>query len=273
MSESKLVLAYQKGNSFFHSIDPVSKLVWVTGLFIISITVTQAIPQMIMLVYVFLVALFLAKIPPQKFGWLVGLMAILSISFFIFQCVVIGGPTVVFRLGPFPIALEAIDIGGAVAFRGLVFVAAAAVFVKTTEPRDLMLVLSQKFKMNYVFGVMVLMALRFIPLFEKEYDDLRDARIIRGVRRERRFSNPMKMVKDYIIPLAARGFRRAETTAFALDSKGFRAYPTRTSTRDVIIRPIGVGFAIVSLAFYVGFFIYIFSTGGIGLIGFATPLR
>lgn len=235
MSFRRILFNYEEKESFLHSIDPISKLVWVIGVFVASILINHAIPQIFLLGTVFLTGIFLAKISIRESGLLVAIMGVFSILFFIFQSLVIGGPTVLFRFGWLSFSAEGMDIAGAVAFRGLTIVCVGRIFVGTTDPRDFALALVQKLKISYVFAFMILMVLRYFPLFEEEYRDLRDARAVRGILPVKGIRGVFTALKQYGIPLISRGLRRAETTSYALDSRAFRAYPQRTYTRQIEI--------------------------------------
>jgi len=251
MTPGRLLFSYEQKNSFLNSIDPISKLFWVVVVFICSLLTSHALSQVFILITIFLIGTLLAKISIKEYGLIVGLMGVFSVSFFIFQSLMIGGPTVLFRIGWLPFSAEGMDIAGTVALRGLTLVTAGRVFVGTTNPRDFALALVQRLKVSYVFALMILMVLRYFPLFEEEYRELRDARFVRGIQETKGVRRIFNSMKDYGIPLLSRGLRRAETTSWALDSRAFRAFHERTYMCEIGISKKGILFVLASVVLMV----------------------
>jgi energy-coupling factor transporter transmembrane protein EcfT len=241
-----MLFSYQEKKSFLNSIDPVSKLFWVISVFICSLLTNHALPQVFVLGTVFFMGTFLAKISIKEYGLIVGLMGVFSISFFIYQSLVIGGSTGLFRIGWLSFSAQGMDIAGAVALRGLNLIMTGRVFVGTTNPRDLAIALVQRLKVSYVFAFMILMVLRYFPLFEEEYRELKDARLVRGVKEAGAVKRIFNSMRNYGIPLISRGLRRAETTSYALDSRAFRAFQGRTYMREIVISRRAVLFMLIS---------------------------
>ncbi len=78
-------------------------------------------------------------------------------------------------------------------------------------------------------GMMISIALRFIPIFIDEADRIKNAQISRGARFEGNFMRKIKNISSLIIPLFVSTFRRANDLAFAMESRCYRGSEGRTS--------------------------------------------
>ena len=245
---SKILFAYEKKNSFFHSCDPISKIVWLICLSTLSLLITRALPQIALLLVVVATGIVLARITPNEVGLLVVVFSGLALGWFLIQSLLIGGSHTLLEIGPIRFASEGVDAAGAVAFRSVILVMLARVFVGTTEPREMALSFVQKLRLPYSFAFGVFLTLRLLPLFEQEFRDLQDARKARGADSEIGVKHYFSLVRDYATTLLVRGLRRSVITAYSLDSRAFRAKPYRTYLKSVHITPQGEILSIVSVA-------------------------
>lgn len=246
-SISKILFAYEEKNSFFHSCDPISKMVWLICVSILSLLITRAIPQVALLLVVVATGIVLARIAPSEVGPLVVVFSGLALGWFLIQSLLIGGSHTLLEIGPLRFAAEGVDAAGAVAFRSIVLMMLARIFVGTTEPRELALSFVQKLRLPYSFAFSVFLILRLLPLFEQEFRDLRDARKVRGADSEIGVKHYSTLVRDYTTMLLVRGLRRSVITAYSLDSRAFRAKPHRTYLKSVHITPQGKILSIASV--------------------------
>jgi energy-coupling factor transport system permease protein len=189
----------------------------------------------------------LADLRLSDVGVAVWVLVIVGLSFFFIQLLTIPGEHVIAQLGPVPITWEAVDRAGAVALRIMVFVPMSMTFVQTTEPRDFGLMLIQQLHVNYVFALMMFMFLRIFPLLEQEILELRAAHQLRGIEERRGLGGYAQSLREYLIPMLTRGLRRGEITAYAMDSKAFRAFPERTYLRSVEFTRTGKVFSLITV--------------------------
>ena len=113
----------------------------------------------------------------------------------------------------------------------LLIVILSALVVSIGESRDYLLALIQC-KVPYEIAFMVLAALRFLPLLREEAQDVLCAAQMRGLRIKK--AGLRKQASAYIsvaIPIVAGAVRRAEQLSIAMEARGFRALPQRTSMR------------------------------------------
>ena len=238
-SMRNILFAYEEKSSFFHSCDPISKIVWLICLSTLSLLITRALPQIALLLVVVATGIVLARIAPNEVGLLVVVFSGLALGWFLIQSLLIGGNHTLLEIGPLRFASEGVNAAGAVAFRSVVLVMLSRVFVGTTEPRELALSFVQQLRLPYSFAFSVFLILRLLPLFEQEFRDLQDARKARGADSEIGIKRHFEQVRDYATALLVRGLRRSTITAYSLDSRAFRAKPHRTYLKSVHITSQG----------------------------------
>lgn len=224
----EFLISYHRRDSFFHHLDPLSKVIWVLCIMLLSLTATSAIQQLVLAAIVIFCLRIGARIPFSETAMFVWFFFVSSAFFFLLQLLVTGGETVLFYVGTFPILLEALNHAGNVATRMLVFIGLALIFIDSTDPRDLGLALVQKLKINYTYAWMFFIALRFMPLFEKELVDLYQAYQLRNVGSRGGLRQKFSMLQLLTTSLIYRGMRRSIYLALSMESRAFRAYSERS---------------------------------------------
>jgi energy-coupling factor transport system permease protein len=118
----------------------------------------------------------------------------------------------------------------------LLIIILSALVVALGEARDYLLALTQ-FKVPYEIAFMVLAALRFLPMLQEEAQDVLSAAQMRGLRIKK--AGPKARAAAYIsivLPVVAGAIHRAEQLSIAMEARGFRAFPKRTSMRRLRMR-------------------------------------
>ena len=113
----------------------------------------------------------------------------------------------------------------------LLIIILSALVVVVGDPLDYLLALIQ-LKVPYDIAFMVLAALRFLPMLREEAQDVMCAAQMRGLRFKK--TSLRKQAGAYIsivIPVVAGAIQRAEQLSIAMEARGFRAFPHRTSLR------------------------------------------
>jgi energy-coupling factor transport system permease protein len=72
------------------------------------------------------------------------------------------------------------------------------------------------------------MALRFLPIVQQEVDAVKAAHAIRGRASSSPIRHRFRLWQRYLFTVIVNGLRKAESTALAIESRGFGAYPDRT---------------------------------------------
>jgi energy-coupling factor transport system permease protein len=231
MASAQFSLSYMEGSSVLHRLYPLVKLAWVflvaMGLFIFK----TPVPGAVMLVVVLFLALGVAKVPLKKVlgssKYIFGLGLILMFFHFF------ANPgEAVFRMGPLTVTDVGLREGPIFFFRLSVVVLSSFVLIWTTDIRDLMVSLTQA-GVPYRFAFAVFLALRFLPLAQREVDAVRSAHAIRGQTMRSNMLHRFKLWQRYVFTVLVNGLRKAEITSTALECRGFGAFPDRTYVKTV----------------------------------------
>ena len=109
--------------------------------------------------------------------------------------------------------------GLVLAFRMLASVAFGVLYVSTTDVTQLVVSLTQNFRVPPRFSYGTLAGIRVFPLFEEEWGKIRQARALRGkdVHRSR-----LTRIVTYALPLMIKAIRIGERVSIAMESRGFR---------------------------------------------------
>ncbi|GFZ82106.1 cobalt transporter [Compostibacillus humi] len=236
---------YQEKKSFMNNIDPVSKLIWMVCISVLVFLYETPLPQFYLLMATILLALTLANLSLTFILRGIWIMILFSTGFFVLQLIFVPGHTVLFYVGPLPIYSESLNFATAITLRILTIFMSSFIFVVSTDPRDIVLALTQKFKVPYRFAYAIFVALRFVPTIESEARVIESAQIIRGVGKQKGLKNKVENFKRFSMPLLMGAIRRVRITANTMDSKGYGAYRDRTYIRTVSITTKGKIFAAI----------------------------
>ena len=162
---------FKAGNSLFHRLDPMSKLVWLFGVSLLAFGAYIAWIQVVITLAVLGTALFLARLSVSEVVRGTWIFIAASMSFFIIQTLSLPGHTVAFHIFSKPIYAESADYALASALRIYAIVLSSMVFVRTTDPRDLAIALVTQMRMPYRIAYTFFIALRIVPTIEEEIHD------------------------------------------------------------------------------------------------------
>ncbi|MDD4088739.1 MAG: energy-coupling factor transporter transmembrane component T [Tissierellia bacterium] len=110
---------------------------------------------------------------------------------------------------------------------GIIIVSAA--IITTSSSREIIQGLIQ-WNCPYEIAFMVSVAIRFLPIFKEEMSDIVTAIQLRGIDLKKVKINKKVQVYKYILtPITINSIMKAKELAAAMEMRGFRAYPERTS--------------------------------------------
>ena len=217
--------------SLLHGMYPLTKLVWVVvvavGLFLYRAPLSGAI----VFGCVLLLALFGGAIRPREILGSARIIFGIGLVLMVFHFFADPGSPA-YRLGPLTITNEGLRQGPVFFFRLSVVVLASFVLIWTTDSRDLMVSLTRA-GIPYRYAFAVFLALRFLPLIQREVDAVQAAHAIRGRAAQSGLMHRLQLWQRYMFTVLVNGLRKAETTATALECRAFGCYPDRTYTKGV----------------------------------------
>ena len=130
----------------------------------------------------------------------------------------------------------------------LLVIALSALVVICGEVRDYLLSLTS-LKVPYEIAFMVLAAMRFLPMLRREAQDVLFAAQMRGLKLKK--TGLKRQAGAYIsiaLPIVASAVQRAELLSIAMEARGFRAFPQRTSMRRLRMRGADWAYSLVFCA-------------------------
>lgn len=231
MTDAAHSLRFIAKDSPLHRMYPLTKLIWVlvvaVGLFIYRTPVSG----LIIFVSVFLLAIFGGGIRMRDIFGSAQVIFGLGLILLFFHLVSQPGHPV-FYVGPLKITDTGLRLGPVYFFRLSAVVLASFVLIWTTDSRDLMVSLARA-GIPYRFAFAVFLAMRFLPLMQREVDAVQAAHAIRGKASRSSLGHRVKLWQRYIFTVLINGLRKAETTATALECRAFGLYPDRTYAKDI----------------------------------------
>ena len=231
--------SYVPGNSCIHRIDARIKLTLGIA-FIVALLCGHTFASLgIAAAFVFLTYV-LARIPAGKaLRSLAPLMVIVLIVVVLNLFTQQGGETLV-QLGIFRISMGGVQAAGFMGVRLTVMMLGMSLITLTTPTIELseafekMLAPFARFGLPaHELGMIMGIALRFMPQFATELATVYHAQVSRGARLTNSPVHGVRMVSSLMIPLFASVFRHAETLSFAMDARCYHGGGGRTHLRPM----------------------------------------
>lgn len=231
--------SYVPGNSCIHRIDARTKLTLGIA-FIVALLCGHTFASLgIAAAFVFLTYV-LARIPAGKaLRSLAPLMVIVLIVVVLNLFTQQGGETLV-QLGIFRISMGGVQAAGFTGVRLTVMMLGMSLITLTTPTIELseafekMLAPFARFGLPaHELGMIMGIALRFMPQFATELATVYHAQVSRGARLSNSPVHGVRMVSSLMIPLFASVFRHAETLSFAMDARCYHGGEGRTHLRPM----------------------------------------
>lgn len=231
--------SYVPGDSCVHRIDARIKLTLGIA-FIVALLCGYTFASLgIAAAFVFLTYV-LARIPAGKaLRSLAPLMVIVLIVVVLNLFTQQGGETLV-QLGIFRISMGGVQAAGFMGVRLTVMMLGMSLITLTTPTIELseafekMLAPFVRFGLPaHELGMIMGIALRFMPQFATELATVYHAQVSRGARLSNSPVHGVRMVSSLMIPLFASVFRHAETLSFAMDARCYHGGEGRTHLRPM----------------------------------------
>jgi energy-coupling factor transport system permease protein len=258
--------AYRQANSFMHSLDPISKLVWLFCISVLLLVLIVPWVQVVLWAVIMFQAVALTRLSP---GYIMGFLKFvyfLGGLIFVMQSLFVSGGPVLLAWGPLTVEQQGFLVGAAAGLRIVNLAASSMIFLASTSPRDLAIAATEKLRLPARATQALFLALRFLPLLEDEYADLMDAHRVRGAGSENGLRERVRRMQRLTVPFLFSSLRRAQVTALAMDAKAFGAYPTKTFYHQIQYPRRGKLFAAVwVLLLILG--IYLIASGQLQRIG------
>ena len=254
---------YIPGQSFWHRLDPRSKII-ATSLFVISSFLIEQWFFMGLLIVAELIAMRLTRIPLNYFYRSLKPVFFFVILTFFLQVLFNKQGELLVSVGPFGIYDEGVNLGFFMSIRLVIVVLISTLLTLTTKPSDLTLALESLFKPFKKIGLpvselalMISIALRFIPTLFEETQKILKAQASRGVDiKEGKFKDKVVQLISLLVPLFILSFKRADELANAMEVRGYIPGRKKTSINRLNWRLADTGLIVVCLIIFIGAIMY-----------------
>lgn len=231
------MVEYIQKDSPFHRLNPVTKLLWTFAVLIMCFIFNDPLSIFIILLSNLAVAsisgILKQVLPAVKALFIFSFILILCQIFFVNE-----GKTL-FYVIPYLNVGEVTDIGLelslVMSFRMVATVSTIPILMMTTPMTDMVIVLVEKLKIPFKYAFMFITALRFIPTFMGEMEQILQAQMSRGYHSDTK--NPFKKLVIIIplaIPLLVSSIKKTEKMAITMEVRGFASGP-RSSFRKIVM--------------------------------------
>ena len=259
---------FVKNNTSLHRLNPALKLFALIVLMVGIIVYPSWRLSIVLLIIVF-IGFRVAKVPIRLTKGRTKFIVIFSVLLLLVQVLVttngvllgfiiptIGG------FGPlFPITDFGIERGLAISSRFLLLIFSSMLFVSVTDPTLLAHSLT-RLRIPYRYSFSLVIALRFLPLFDLENHTVRMAQKSRGITPEvTGFRKIIRTVQYTFFPLLVSALSRVDSLSMSMDGRGFgysidRSYLRKSSWRasDTIVTMLAICFLVVCLLLSFGYF-------------------
>jgi len=262
-STPMLLGQYRPLDSYLHRLDARSKLVPVLLVMILGLLADSLLFYLVVLGGLFL-GLSLSGIGLATIARSFRPILILVAITFLYHIIFTGQDSrPLFDLFGFVVTEVSVDRASFFSLRLLVFVSVVFLVTLTSSPSELAEAVARIFRPLERLGVpandlglVLFIAIRFIPVLFQEFQTIRNAQTIRGVDFTGSIVNRVRKTISVVVPVLIAAINRADDLALAMEARGYRSGIPRTFyTRTSFDSParlfaLGSSLALVA-AFYV----------------------
>lgn len=231
-------LGYTASTSPLHRLNPLLKLVSlvIVG---ISILIYPSFILSILILSIVLTLFGIARVYPKLSKKRIRFLVLFSVLLFLLQVMITQNGTILFFIVPaigdnlplFPVTTFGVERGLILSIRFLIIVFSSMLFVAITDPTLLAHALAQV-KVPYRYAFTLVIALRFLPLFDVENQVVRMAQRSRGLSTNiRSLSSILRVVRFTFFPLLVSALSRVDELAISMDGRGFGQAKQRSYLR------------------------------------------
>jgi len=247
-----LIGQYRPGRAFLYRLDARTKIFMVL-MVMMSALISTSLPF-----YAGLVIVLLSLLASCNLGWRLIFNNLKPVAWFVlftalFHLIFSGrdDPDIVFHFGVISVSRAAMMMAIVFSTRILIFVLATFVLSLTTNPLSLSEAIVSLLKPLlwlkipiYDLGMILFIALRFIPVLSNEMEMIRKAQFIRGVEFTGSLRNRIKRSAAMVLPVFHSALRRADDLSVAIETRGYRSGRPRSSLHP--LQYTGLDYAVLA---------------------------
>ncbi|WP_044974221.1 energy-coupling factor transporter transmembrane component T [Ruminococcus sp. HUN007] len=215
-------LDYKDGNSVFHRMNPLSKLILAVVLCAMCF-VSSNIYFVAGVIVINLLIAFAAGIHKMALSILSGLSK-LSVVLFIVQVLFVRTGNTLFTIPglKLPITDDGVYFSLLFVLRLLATALPLAIMLSVTQMSDLANVMVSKLKIPYKYAFAVITVIRFIPVFASEMAGIIESQTARGVEFDtKNIFKKIGLIIPLCVPLLISSVKKIDSSAIAAELRGF----------------------------------------------------
>lgn len=231
-------VGYSPGDSFLHRLNPLLKFIGLISL-TIGIMIFPNLAFSTLLLAIILIGFVIARVQLKLSKGRTKYLFVFSLLLLLIQVLVTPNGTILFFLIPsfgafgplFPVTTFGLEKGLVISIRFLLIVLSSMLFVSITDPTLLAHSFS-RLRIPYRYAFSLILALRFLPLFDLENQIVRMAQKSRGLSSD--VGSPKKIIRTVrytFFPLLVSALSRVDVLAMSMDGRGFGFSEQRSYVR------------------------------------------
>lgn len=214
-------LTFPFRETWLHRVNPSLKLLVSLALFVVLILIHNLSVTINLTIGLIVLLIFWSGHPYKRLLLYTSPFLLIFISTSTGMIMFGEGTTTWWKYGMIHITEESFFRGVHLGFRGISMATAGLLIGLTSKPVYLFYSLMQQWKLPPKYAYSFLAAMRMLPLLLEEFQTLRHALKVRGVRSSYTPKGFYLTIRRFSIPLLAQSIRRAQRTAIAMESKRF----------------------------------------------------
>jgi energy-coupling factor transport system permease protein len=226
---------YRPVDSYLHHLDARAKMLPVTVVLVLGL-LTESFTFYIGILAALVAALLASGVSARRLLSNFKPVLLLVVITAAYHLVFSGGDSeIIIDVWGLHLRQAAVSKAAFFSLRLLLFIAIAFLVTLTTSPSALAdavaRVLSPLRKLKLPvqdLALILFMAIRFIPVLYEEFEAIRNAQMIRGVRFTGSIVNRIRKTLSIIIPVFVAALQRADELAMAIEARGYRTDVERT---------------------------------------------
>jgi len=261
----KYTFAYFPGNSFFHKLNPISKIIFLILLTIITFIIKSLLFLTLVLFIIILLAFFSGislKNLVRKTRFII-LILIFSVLLNIFFNAIPSDQEIVlfylFNLDFLPIRRLAAYYALRAFFIVLTLYTSSIIYTNTTSAKDFVYSLMRlNIPYKYCFSFMV--GIRYIPSIEQEAKTIALAQRARGFGLEKAKSvkKAYRLIFERLMSTLVSVLRKGHTTSISMENRCFGLYKKRTNITEIKYKLLDIFFICFCIFWFVLIILYLF---------------
>lgn len=253
--------SYRARDSFINRLDPLAKLLPVLLIILLSMITQSFAFYLVTLLSLWLLLRLSGMTAAELWRGFKPLAVVVATTILYHALFGRDGGNAILTIGSWELTRERLTDGAFYSMRMLVMLSAFMLITLTTAPSELaegatrLLAPLRKLKVPVNdIGLILHIALRFIPILFDEYAAIRNAQIMRGVRFSGSFTQRVKKATAILIPVFAATIARADALAIAVQTRGYDSFRPRTIYTHThfgwVAGIVGVGSSLVVILLY-----------------------